>query len=157
MKITVNGKLSADDKKTIKHFASWALNSHFGLFCWKPAIKSTVVINFVSPSSLKGEEKKDLIEFHGWMEQNTKSKYTLTISTSMRSMKDKLLCIGHELVHVKQYLHDEMEDLPNNFVRFKGQYYKYFDYGEGYWFSPWEIEAYGMELGLYDCFIKQPK
>ena len=87
------------------------------------------------------------------MEQKARRKFELTISTEVESTKDILLCIGHELVHAKQYLKGELVDLPNDFVKWKGEIFKYHEYGEGYWMSGWEIEAYGYELALYETFI----
>ena len=78
----------------------------------------------------------------------TKSNKPLT------KFKKILINLGHELIHIKQYLNREMFDYVSGGVKYKGTYFdievqtsidSYFD-------APWEIEAYGRELGLYKMF-----
>jgi len=70
-----------------------------------------------------------------------------------------MLDIAHEQVHIKQYLSGELFEYAAGGVRYKGQK---FDYDpemndEGYYNSPWEIEAYGREQGMYKMFTKMLK
>ena len=60
-----------------------------------------------------------------------------------------LLTLAHEMVHVKQWAKDEMYEYLNTIgmVRFKGEKV-HLDSLE-YWDQPWEIEAYGKQLGLF--------
>ena len=61
-----------------------------------------------------------------------------------------LKTLSHEMVHIKQYVHGEVNiDL----TRWKGSRVDQPDY----WFQPWEIEAYGMQAGLFTKFAKQEK
>jgi hypothetical protein len=63
------------------------------------------------------------------------------------SARDILDTIAHEMVHVKQYVYGETNE---NLTRWKGvpidsdkvEYYSH----------PWEIEAYGMAVGLFTKF-----
>ena len=59
--------------------------------------------------------------------------------------------LGHELVHVKQYVVGDMS------MRSKGMYWKgeltKIDNMMEYFKSPWEIEAYGLERYLWMNFI----
>ena len=57
-------------------------------------------------------------------------------------------------MHVKQYLNSEMFDYVAGGVRYKGSYFdhSYQISEELYYDSPWEIEAYGREWGLYKMF-----
>ena len=161
MNISVFGKLTFDDKKIIKHFVGFVL----GRFV-KPVLleRTKITINLVEPSSLAGQDKKDLMEYGAWMERHSDYKYTITINSKLFKskaktfngrLKDVLLCVGHELVHVKQYLNDEMVDWWNGQVKYKGLFYKDWEYGEGYWTAPFELEAYSWELALYEIFIEK--
>jgi len=74
-------------------------------------------------------------------------------------MKNLLIDLGHELVHVKQYLNNELFDYKSGDVRFKGLFFDASHYmdEEKYYFSPWEVAAYGMEYGLYKVFCNKLK
>lgn len=150
MNIEVHGKVPLNQKKTIKRFVGY-VTGHFSF------PKTTVIIKFIDPRTLKGQERKDLLKYQAWMVQNQRRKFTITISTGVKSTKGILLCVGHELVHAKQYLKGELVDMDDGSVKYKGKFYTDWEYNEGYWFSLWEVEAYGYQEGLYECFIKLPK
>ena len=58
------------------------------------------------------------------------------------------------MVHVKQWAKDEMYEYMNvaGLVRFKGE--KIHLELTDYWDYPWEIEAYGKQLGLFVRFCE---
>ena len=57
-----------------------------------------------------------------------------------------LSTLAHEMVHVKQWATGEMKELVRqNKTRFKGELFG----NTEYWFRPWEIEAHGIEKGLF--------
>lgn len=57
--------------------------------------------------------------------------------------------LAHEMVHVKQYVLGELDDIDISQVKWKGELYQSGDTeDEAYWNSPWEIEAYGREKGM---------
>lgn len=61
--------------------------------------------------------------------------------------------LGHELVHAKQYFTGELEDC-NSYCIWKGTKYKEAKPGsKEYYFSPWEIEAFGMQVGLLQMYL----
>jgi hypothetical protein len=62
-----------------------------------------------------------------------------------------LKSLAHEMVHIKQYAYSETND---TLTRWKGTYVKE---DMDYWIQPWEIEAYGMEAGLFRKFVIQEK
>ena len=74
-------------------------------------------------------------------------------------LRDVLITVGHELVHVKQYLNGEIFDYKSGDVRYKGTYFEASctQDEESYYDSPWEVEAYGRELGLYRMFVTKLK
>lgn len=69
------------------------------------------------------------------------------------SRKSVLITLGHELVHIKQMAFGHrQETLDGKAFRWMGTIYRpdemhYYD-------LPWEIEAHGMEFGLYDRFVQ---
>ena len=85
---------------------------------------------------------------------------------------EKLSTLGHEFVHLKQYAKNEMDGYaPNdNIVKWKGTEFKLNSKlaparkgrdklkidatGQDYYYVPWEVEAYGLEVGL-TCYFRQ--
>ena len=63
-----------------------------------------------------------------------------------------LKCLAHEMVHIKQYAYGETND---SLTRWKGT--KISSEDIDYWVHPWEIEAYGMEVGLFQKFAIQER
>ena len=70
------------------------------------------------------------------------------------SIRDALITLAHEMVHIKQWAKDEMYEYMNvaGLVRFKGE--KVHMEITDYWDYPWEIEAYGKQLGLFVRFCE---
>ena len=63
-----------------------------------------------------------------------------------------LKSLAHEMVHIKQYAYHETND---NLTRWKGISVDG-DFDD-YWRQPWEIEAYGIEAGLFRKFAVKEK
>jgi hypothetical protein len=65
--------------------------------------------------------------------------------------RDILDTLAHEMVHIKQYVYGETNE---SLTRWKGQIIAddvdYFNH-------PWEIEAYGMSIGLFTKFVIEEK
>ncbi len=74
---------------------------------------------------------------------------------SMMNTQAMLRALAHEMVHVKQYAFDELVDKSITYVFWQGKKHLFTE--KNYWDQPWEIEAYGKELGLYEHFIKTRK
>jgi len=70
---------------------------------------------------------------YGYCLQESKRDYEIEVNRNLR-LRDMLTTIAHEMVHVKQYVRNEM--LPN-------------EYDIDYWDRPSEIEAHGRETGLF--------
>ena len=159
--------LKSSEKKMLHRFCHYVMDH----FC-APAVqaRATIIIKFIDPRTLKGKDKKDLREFKAWSvydwvdDTNYRNKhFTIMVSSStltsrkrtkkmIRRLKDAMECIGHELVHVKQVMNHESFDYKNGDVRYKGKRYSDWEEGEKYYFSPWELEAYGHEQGLFKVF-----
>lgn len=68
------------------------------------------------------------------------------------SFRKKLLTIAHEMVHVKQFTRGELKHTECMATKsWKGKNY----HESNYWNCPWEIEAYGRELGLFVMWVDE--
>ena len=83
---------------------------------------------------------------------------------------DTFQSLAHEMVHVKQYAKNEMTGLyhrDSNLHTWKGGNFSFYNKlkptkvgnsvqlsskGDDYYYQPWEIEAYGLEVGLWNRF-----
>lgn len=63
-----------------------------------------------------------------------------------------LKCLAHEMTHIKQYVYGETNE---TLTRWKG--IKIDSDNLDYWVQPWEIEAHGMESGLFTKFATKEK
>ena len=88
----------------------------------------------------------------GYEDEDVRPKeFVIRVNNNLKLSK-KLRTICHEMVHVKQYATGEMRYMwrPARNTKFQGMLYP--DEIE-YWDSPWEIEAFGREPGLYTRWI----
>ena len=102
--------------------------------------------------------RKDLLKKEGvkanciWEDNRNKPReFEIDIDASMK-MHGILRALAHECVHVKQYVMGEMRD-TNNCYTTKWKSTPYHTDRGNYWELPWEIEAYGREVGLYETFV----
>jgi hypothetical protein len=89
-----------------------------------------------------------------WEDENRRPKeFTIDID-GRATVRNILITLAHEMVHLKQWAKDEMYEYMNvaGLVRFKGEkvHMEIIDY----WDYPWEIEAYGKQLGLFVRFCE---
>jgi hypothetical protein len=63
-----------------------------------------------------------------------------------------LKCLAHEMTHIKQYAYNETNE---TLTRWRGN--RVDSDVVDYWNQPWEIEAYGMESGLFSKFAVKEK
>jgi len=63
-----------------------------------------------------------------------------------------LKCLAHEMTHIKQYAYNETNE---TLTRWKGR--KVDSDNMDYWIQPWEIEAFGTEVGLFSKFAIKEK
>ena len=69
------------------------------------------------------------------------------------SIRDALITLAHEIVHIKQWAKGEMyEYLKSGLIRFHKT--KFDADNINYWDYPWEIEAFGKQLGLFVRFCE---
>ncbi len=90
-----------------------------------------------------------------WMDSNILPKeFEIKLSKRFKSFKRIVQTMAHEIVHVKQFAKNEIYDhLYSKKIRWNKKLY---DIDKiDYWDRPWEIEAYGLELGLYLKFKEE--
>ena len=162
--------LNAKEKSLIRKYANFVLNRMVRRGIQN---KSKIVIKVMSPEEFDAElDKNDLVNYNAWCTydgiEHDKKNFTVVVNVNSISKRSKkpllkyrtvLIDIGHELVHVKQYLNGEIFDYKSGDVRFKGMKFdaSHYDNEEKYFESPWEIEAYGREWGLYKMFCNKFK
>lgn len=129
--------------------AKFAARYMSSLIMSKQLLKNIILhIEFID-NEIDPDSKNKLHGDCGWLDNNASPReFEIRINNTLNKKKT-LLALGHELVHVKQYALNEMRDVfrgPTN-VKWKREFVdeekvNYFD-------LPWEIEAYGREVGLY--------
>ena len=89
-----------------------------------------------------------------WTDNNERPKHFEIELDANLSPKQTLRALAHEMVHLKQYATGQMKDLySDQSTKWEGKIHKYVDnQPNDYWTYPWEIEAYGREVGLYVMF-----
>lgn len=118
------------------------------------------------------DDSFDLKEYGAWVTydgvENGKKKFSMVLNArrinrrakkQIPRLKSILLDSAHELVHIKQYLNNELFDYVDGKARYKGEIFPlgHANDEEAYYDSPWEIEAYGREYGMYKLFSKKIK
>lgn len=76
--------------------------------------------------------------------------------------EDMIQTLAHEMVHVKQHAKNELQSgvmIPARggvkmASRWQGKVWQPKGKEDHYWDAPWEIEAYGREVGLYKRWIE---
>jgi hypothetical protein len=137
-----------------KYQKEWV--SEITQYCMKKLV-STRLYNLLEVTV---ELKKDLFhkeDLYGdaspddWGEVRPKF-YTVRIDSSLK-LRPMLQSLCHELVHVSQYAKNDMREVTVKGVmctRFKGKNYPHDK--TDYWMQPWEVEANGLERGLFEMW-----
>ena len=88
-----------------------------------------------------------------WEDESGRPKeFTIELDCNTK-VRNILITLAHEMVHVKQWAKNEMyEYCKGAEVRFMKTKYDMNDLN--YWDFPWEIEAYGKQLGLFIRFCE---
>jgi len=147
MKVNVKGKSDTLSKKEV----ITAINFYASLLMRKAfADKLTINVRYENKKVMGGYQ--GFIEF---LDDNHRPKEFLISLKKDLPKRKQLITIAHELVHVKQYAKGELKYL------FKGGQDKWqgkiIPRKTHYFDKPWEIEAFGRELGLYERYIEYKK
>ena len=163
--------LTRADSAMIRKYSRFVLNRLV-----RPCIQKRSKINIKVLGEQEIKDAADLLDlkkYKAWCtydgpDEEGNKKFTVVLNykrintrgkKSITRLKNLLIDLGHELVHVKQYLNNELFDYKSGDVRYKGLFFDASHYidEEKYFFSPWEIAAYGMEYGLFVLFSRQLK
>ena len=90
-----------------------------------------------------------------WVDKNIlPNVFEIKFSNKIKNTRRIIQTLAHEMIHVKQFAKGEMYDhIHAAKVRWKNKNYNVDEID--YWDYPWEIEAYGKELGLYVKFLTE--
>ena len=163
--------LTRADSAMIRKYSKFVLNRMV-----RPCVqkRSKITIKVLGEQEIKdAADLLDLKKYKAWcthdgLDEEGHKKFTVVLNYKRINIRGKkpitrlrnlLLDLGHELTHVKQYLNNELFDYKSGDVRYKGLFFDASHYmdEEKYFDSPWEIEAYGRELGLYKIFCNKLK
>ena len=162
--------LTKKDIAYLKKYSRFVLNKFV-----RKSVQANAKINIkiVSPDDLNNTiDVQDLKRYRAWCTYDSvcegKKYFSVILNIKQINknakkphirLKKLMIDLGHELIHVKQYLNSEIFDYKSGDIRYKGSYFdsSYSENEELYYDSPWEIEAYGRELGLYAMFVTKMK
>ena len=94
-------------------------------------------------------------------EDGIRSPRYFTIGLKRQDTEEMIKTLGHEMVHVKQHAKNELQGGImvaarggfKMYSRWMGKVWKPNGKEDHYFDSPWEIEAYGREVGLYQKWL----
>ena len=88
-----------------------------------------------------------------WEDESIRPKEFTIALDSTCNIRNILITLAHEMVHVKQWAKGEMyEYVEQDMVRFNKTKFNLANIN--YWDYPWEIEAFGRQLGLFVRFCE---
>jgi len=98
---------------------------------------------------------QELGDYHGFcgiMDDEYKPRYFELLISWEEERPTILRSIAHEMVHVKQFARRELVDTSHDKSKYLGSVIKTDDVD--YWDLPFEIEAFGREIGLYTRYTE---
>lgn len=110
---------------------------------------------------LEIENKLD-VEGECISEDDHKNPRYFTIRLRKQPLNEMIRTLAHEMVHVKQYAKNELgKELSlarggkglRIVTRWQGEFWTPGTKEDEYWDAPWEIEAYGREVGLHHKWV----
>lgn len=113
-----------------------------------PQMRRNIYVDIVFKDNLPDLGNCSITFFNDWY----KPRYFEIQLRKRRSLKNTLITLAHEFVHLKQFAKGELKD---DHTRWKGQPIDpaQIDYND----HPWEIEATSMEVLLYEAYIEDNK
>lgn len=143
--IDVVGASSKSTKRLLEEAASFYLRKLLGRKSRPPVL---LTIRLRKNLLQKAGAKADCFLIQ---DEDELYEYEVRIDSGM-NLGAILRCLAHEMIHVKQYLTGEMKDDQGAWLttwKKKTVDTRKVDYYD----LPWEIEAHGRELGLYETFV----
>lgn len=144
MDISITGVRNPKFKKELMRAAEFYLSSLVS----KRLLNHITLEIDVKRRSLMDEEADGYCEIEGYNTNKKPREFLIEIAKD-RSVRYMLMTLAHEIVHLKQYALGEINEEMNTW---KGKRYTN---AKAYWNTPWEIEAYGRERGLYYQYCEE--
>lgn len=150
MRVSVSGKASKSLSKKLRHAAKF-----FADLLMDPRMVSDLNIK------IKILKKLELCGMCEVLEEG-KSDRNFKLEILHDGSEDPVETLAHEMVHVKQYAKKELgEDVviasrgskKQELTKWKGELWKPKSKEDPYFDSPWEIEAFGRSIGLYERWL----
>ena len=135
------------NRKLVKHAAQWYAERLMG-----KRLMNSLKINIHLRRNLITKEGNEGTAV--WEDDYCDRPREFTIELDLTySIRDVLITLAHEMVHIKQGAKGEMyEYVKSPMVRFHKTKFELDD--TNYWEYPWEIEAFGRQLGLFIMFCE---
>lgn len=146
MQITITGMIGKRNEKALLKEAA----EFFAHQLMDPRMVRNLVIDL--------EVRKDLdVQGECVDEDGTHNPRFFTIALRNQDINEMIKTLGHEMVHVKQHAKNELQSGIMVAARgglkmhskWMGEIWKPKAKEDHYFDSPWEIEAYGREVGLF--------
>ena len=161
MRITISGR----PKHVSTRIAKEAVN-FFASLLMTPRLSKTLSVNIKFVKDLKNSELGRkygatvtdwaIMDYeHDWEKSRNPKRFYFEISKEIRTEQKLLECLAHEMVHIEQYARGRLDYTRTSadIKRWEGKEYDIRK--KPYWFWPWEVEAYGKEIGLVSMFLEQ--
>jgi hypothetical protein len=96
-------------------------------------------------------------------EDGTRNPRFFTIGLKLQDLDEMVKILGHEMVHVKQHAKNELQSGImvatrgglKMYSKWMGEIWKPKGKEDRYYDAPWEIEAFGREVGLYAKWLNR--
>lgn len=153
MQITFANRVRSDLKKKIR-----AATEFYAGLLMGPTVAKQLNIEFKLASNYQSQGTC-LCD-----DEDEKKPRFFTILLKRQEEDDMISTLAHEMVHVKQYAMGELRGAEfangagihrDDDTLWHGQVWRPKRREDPYYDSPWEIEAFGREVGLFDRFNKQ--
>ena len=138
MKITIRNNNGLMTRKEICQYLEWLAEN---LMSKRLTNKLSLLIEVKKLPGAKATMVAD---------DDTNKSFVLELSDKM-GRYEIMKALAHEMVHVKQYATRELYQYVSHGYRYQGV--KYPD-STDYYDQPWEIEAFGREVGLYRRYMR---
>jgi len=104
--------------------------------------------------SIHLHEELDVSGFCNQIDQDEHVGFIIGLNTD-ETIDCPFMVLAHEMVHVKQYVTGDLVDSVEGMCFWKNKCYPEYDVDNNdYYFTPWEVEAYGLMYGLHDLYMR---
>lgn len=145
MHINVAGVRDPKFKKELTRAAEYYL----GTLMSKRIMNHISVDIIVKPQHQMDNNADGYCEVDGYNTSNKPRAFIIEVARN-KSKRYMMMTLAHEIVHLKQYALGELDE---NMSVWKGK--RFNTSSTSYWRTPWEIEAFGRERGMYTEYCQE--